>query len=671
MELAALATAAVPGLSPTGVAVTADDARDFSSAVVTDAEGNTWRVRSPQHHEASVRLETELQILRGFSTAIRAELPFRLPSVAGAVRRGEMRTFVYNHLPGVPLTLDTIAAGSSEGLEDGIGRAIAAIHDVDDAVVDNADLPRYTADKFRQRRLNELDQAATTGRIPAVLLRRWETALEDRALWDFSATVVHGDLHEDNLLMDGGRVVAVTGWTDLHIGDPATDFAWLTAVPQAHVVSGVLEAYTHRRSDDADPHIMRRAALAAEFALAQWLVRGVTAEDPEIISEADSLLTQLAADVDATGGQPIAVTPAQSDTSAQLADDQTLSSDDIGPADPGSADLYAESADDFPDHHDPRQEWAAADPDDEPAVITDVSVEDPSQDFHPEPLPYEDEAQDRAVQARQTQEPYVFPRAAAEDAPTDQFAPIPDEIADLPDEDLLAPAAGREQEVPAGDPFAEPDDASLPAPVPEDALPEDVQDVPEESLEVAPPAAVPRGASPVSAALGSGTPSSGAPSAATPDTAAGGHAARESAAAPDSAIPASAAAEHAAAASDPTEPAARDWVEDDSEAPTGTLAPFHDDTSASAESSGSPVESDETGPLDLALEADAAERSAAKNYFPAGGTETAEETKVTEESGTSEKSEAAEERGAVAESAGSSATSSSVYSRHPGLRPPR
>ena len=657
MELAALATAAVPGLSPTGVAVTADDARDFSSAVVTDAEGNTWRVRSPQHHEASVRLETELQILRGFSTAIRAELPFRLPSVAGAVRRGEMRTFVYNHLPGVPLTLDTIAAGSSEGLEDGIGRAIAAIHDVDDAVVDNADLPRYTADRFRQRRLNELDQAATTGRIPAVLLRRWETALEDRALWDFSPTVVHGDLHEDNLLMDGGRVVAVTGWTDLHIGDPATDFAWLTAVPQAQVVSGVLEAYTHRRSDDADPHIMRRAALAAEFALAQWLVRGVNAEDPEIISEADSLLTQLAADVDATGGQPIAVTPAQSDASAQLADGPTLSSDDIGPADPGSADLYAESADDFPAHHDPRREWAAADPDDEPAVITDVSVEDPSQDFHPEPLPYEDEAEDRAAQAGQTQEPHAFPRAAAEDAPTDQFAPIPDEIADLPDEDLLAPTADREQEIPAGDPFAEPDDASLPAPfpapdesgpgtvtLPEDALPEDVQEVPEESTEVAPPAAVPHGASPVSA-----VPGSGAPSAATPDTAAGS-------------------ASVDAAAGDP---AARDWAEDDSEAPTGTLAPFHDDRTASAGSSDSPVESVETGPLDLALESDAAERSAAKNYFPAGGTETAEETEATEESGTSEKSEAAEERGAVAESAGGSATSSSVYSRHPGLRPPR
>ena len=50
---------------------------------------------------------------------------------------------------------------------------IAAIHGLPEDVVDRADLPSYTANEFRQRRLNELDQAATTGRIPARLLLRW------------------------------------------------------------------------------------------------------------------------------------------------------------------------------------------------------------------------------------------------------------------------------------------------------------------------------------------------------------------------------------------------------------------------------------------------------------------------------------------------------------------
>ena len=192
MELAALATRAVPGLSPTGVADAPDDARDFMAAVVVDASGNRWRVRGPQHSQAAMRLETEVQVLRGFSTAIRAELPFRVPSVAGATRVDDMRVFVYNHLPGASVELPALTGASAE-LVDDIGRTIAAVHGLSETVVDHADLPRYSAERLRQRRLNELDAAAATGLVPALLLRRWEHAMEDKELWGFAPTVVHGD----------------------------------------------------------------------------------------------------------------------------------------------------------------------------------------------------------------------------------------------------------------------------------------------------------------------------------------------------------------------------------------------------------------------------------------------------------------------------------------------
>ncbi|WP_255316438.1 phosphotransferase [Nesterenkonia sp. Act20] len=395
MELAALATAAVPGLSPTGVAVAADDARDFTSAVVIDSEGHRWRIRSPQHQEAAMRLETELQVLRGFSTGIRAELPFRVPSVAGAVRRGEMRTFVYNHLPGTSLELSELTT-QSEAVIDDIGRTIAAIHDLDDAVVDNADLPRYSAERYRQRRLNELDQAATTGEIPALLLRRWEHAMEDRELWRFSPAVTHGDLHEDSLLIEGERVVAVTGWTDLHSGDPADDFAWLTAAGDAEFTEKVLAAYHRHRTGQADEHLMRRAALTAEFALAQWLVRGHASENPEMVTEAKVLLEQLKVDIETYGGQPISLTPMEGEEPAAPAEVQ----DSRPVARAGAAATVADTG-----------EWAeSGEDDDEPAVITDSPapgagptatadheevVDDPDATgkvpaFHPRPQPADD-----------------------------------------------------------------------------------------------------------------------------------------------------------------------------------------------------------------------------------------------------------------------------------------
>lgn len=293
-----------------------DDAADFDSALLLDSEGKRWRVRSPRHAEASARLETEFLVLRAFTPGIRAELPFLMPTVAGTVRQGELSTFVYAHLAGRTRTVEELGAGTP-ALAREVGAALAAIHDLPHSLVSNADLPTYTPNEFRQRRLNELDQAATTGKIPPLLLRRWEHALEDVTLWRFNPSVVHGDLHEDNIMVDGERVTAVTGWTDLRIGDPADDMAWLVASNDQDFVDSVLAAYSSARRDTPDAHLLRRAALSAEFALAQYLVRGLAAGDTAMVAEGESMLALLADDVAAHGGQPISVEPLPAPAPAQ------------------------------------------------------------------------------------------------------------------------------------------------------------------------------------------------------------------------------------------------------------------------------------------------------------------------------------------------------------------
>jgi macrolide phosphotransferase len=308
IELAAVASAAVPGLNVTAFAPEPDDAADFSSALLVDSENRRWRVRSPKHVEASARLETERQVLRAFAPGIRAELPFLLPTVAGTVRQGELITFVYSHIAGKAESVEGLASGGA-ALAMEIGAAIAAIHDLPQELVTNADLPSYTANEFRQRKLNELDQAATTGKIPPSLLRRWEHAMEDVALWRFNASVVHGDLHEDNILLEGTQVTAVMGWTDLRVGDPADDFAWLVAINNPEFVDTVVQAYSAARRESPDPHLLRRAALSAEFALAQWLVKGFAADSARMVADAESMLATLEADINAHGGQPISTEP--------------------------------------------------------------------------------------------------------------------------------------------------------------------------------------------------------------------------------------------------------------------------------------------------------------------------------------------------------------------------
>ena len=71
----------------------------------------------------------------------------------------------------------------------------------------------------------------------------------------------------------------------------------------------MVKHYTAKRRDAPDTHLLRRAALSAEFALAQYLVKGIAAADADMIAEAEGMLSTLADDIAEYGGQPISVEP--------------------------------------------------------------------------------------------------------------------------------------------------------------------------------------------------------------------------------------------------------------------------------------------------------------------------------------------------------------------------
>ena len=99
--------------------------------------------------------------------------------------------------------------------------------------------------------------------------------------------------------MEGNRITAVTGWSDVHVGDPADDFAWLIGASDPSFAAAVVAEYSRHTSAEPDPHLLRRAHLEAEFALARWLVRGVSRDLPELVADAESMLRILEKDVEA------------------------------------------------------------------------------------------------------------------------------------------------------------------------------------------------------------------------------------------------------------------------------------------------------------------------------------------------------------------------------------
>jgi macrolide phosphotransferase len=260
---------------------------------VVDAQSRRWVVRAPQDSRAGAALEAEVALLQVLAGHVDdGSLPFEVPRPAGFVELPEGgRAVVHPQLPGRPRQLEQLGPGP--GLAAGLGRAIAALHELPLAAAEEAGLPAYEADDYRRRRLAEVDEAAGTGRVPTALLRRWEHALEDVALWRFQPTLVHGDLSADHVLCSATAPTGVLGWTEAKVADPADDLAWLLIAAPHEAVDPILEAYSMRRTELRDPHLAARALLAGELALARWLLHGVRTDDQSVIDDAAGMLAEL------------------------------------------------------------------------------------------------------------------------------------------------------------------------------------------------------------------------------------------------------------------------------------------------------------------------------------------------------------------------------------------
>ena len=300
LALAALASAAVPGLDPATVEGTPHlPGHQFEVAFIEDTQHRRWVVRAPMTAAAGAQMEVTVTLLGLLSR----RLPFSVPTPKGFVDLKEGgRASVYPYLAGRPLNFAHLPAGPGIAAE--LGRALAALHNVDRALFDEAGLPSYDADTYRTRRLSDLDRAAATGHVPTGLLARWERSLEDVSLWRFAPTPTHGDLTGDQVLAvfddDGdaatGRIRGLTGWEDAKVADPADDFAALVTQASPAAFDSVLEAYAHARVDRPDKHLERRARLAGELKLVSKLLTAVGAKDQSGTEVCAARLRQLDAD---------------------------------------------------------------------------------------------------------------------------------------------------------------------------------------------------------------------------------------------------------------------------------------------------------------------------------------------------------------------------------------
>lgn len=307
--LAATAAAAVPGLSPVLVReVRARAGARFQVGFVEDSQRRRWVVRVPRDAVSGAAQDASAELL----TMIARRLPFAVPAPEGYVSVADRgRAMVYPYLDGRPLRAAGLPGGPGPAAE--LGRAIAAVHNLDRGLYEELTLPSYDAEESRRRHLTDLDRGAGTGRVPQQLLSRWERRLDDVSLWRFAPATLHGRLAPHHALArfndpedaTSGRIGAVLGWDHAFVGDPAEDLAAVVGAAPRDAVDAVLEAYAMARPEVPDPHLEQRAHLLVELRMLDDVLAALANSDRQATEEAVDALRALAREVgQETTGHP-------------------------------------------------------------------------------------------------------------------------------------------------------------------------------------------------------------------------------------------------------------------------------------------------------------------------------------------------------------------------------
>jgi len=299
LALAALATVALPGKKAIGVRP-ASVPGDYDAAEVTFADGDTLVAQAPATPAAVASQAMELALLEELQPRVNShQLPFAIPEVVGkAPLFDEGGQVVLTHpLLGTPFEFEMMPPGL--GLASSVGRSIAAIHELPTGILERLNFPVLSPDDCRRTYQLELEASGASGLVPTVLLQRWEGYLDDAEFWQFTPTFIHGDLAAEYLLIDGGRVSTITGWANARVADPAEDLAWLLAGVSQEAGESLQKYYQEGRQIAIDPNLFERAMVLSEFALARWLQFGLREKDPEVVADAQAMLSDLAASVSA------------------------------------------------------------------------------------------------------------------------------------------------------------------------------------------------------------------------------------------------------------------------------------------------------------------------------------------------------------------------------------
>ena len=370
LNLAALAVVAAPNVIPARLALPQHRDADQTLTGLIDVQGRHWEVIHTTNPTIGAALIAESRVLKQIGRRVDGGyVDFDVPRPEGGVTLPDKSYVqVRTHIPGHPLAIESLRPGP--GLAAGLGRALAQLHEIPPTLIEEAGLPVLTAADVRSNWQSLFDDAAMTGKVDSNLLARWESALDEDLWWRFHPVVVHGDLAEENIITGGGSILAFKGLSQMRVGDPAEDLAWVYSSAPIDTLDVIEEAYDRGRIEGVDKYLRLRAELVSELNLARWLLHGVRTKDEAIIDEAVEMLEDLAEQVGdelfVERTRPMAVVASNASPDISPDDDHSYDSDysDSDYSDDVAGAAYSSgygSADDYDSNDDSEAEAADED----------------------------------------------------------------------------------------------------------------------------------------------------------------------------------------------------------------------------------------------------------------------------------------------------------------------
>lgn len=121
---------------------------------------------------------------------------------------------------------------------------MVSLHGVDHEVARKAGLSVFTPEQARSSMKERMDKVKAAFGVDHALWDRWQTWLDNDAIWPKQIALIHGDLHAGHVLLDEeSRVTGMSDWTEARVDDPANDFGAHLATFVEDALKSLINSY--------------------------------------------------------------------------------------------------------------------------------------------------------------------------------------------------------------------------------------------------------------------------------------------------------------------------------------------------------------------------------------------------------------------------------------------